>query len=338
MSENECSAYLISLLRSLLEEQPAPALPDNCSPAELLKLSERHCVAEMAYYALEKLPLTDLETDVKWRQIRDKSLISDLSQQMDLEVTGRSFREAGIRFMPFGGSAVKSMYPRTDMRTMSGTDILIDPENDEKARKVMTDLGYTCEVTDDTVTCRKPAGMDVVLHHALFSGEHSVFRQIFSDPWAGCTADNLWYSLSPDVLTAYIMAQAVIQLENGCADIQTILDLWVCLHPERDSELKRSCEILAPSGKINTAKLMVKLSEVWFGGRAHSEATLQLEQQILGTAATVLAVIPAAREPAFPTLAQMQEYYPVLKKAPALLPLFWLVRLLTKPFSCHHSD
>lgn len=34
----------------------------------------------------------------------------------------------------------------------------------------------------------------------------------------------------------------------------------------------------------------------------------------------------------FPTFEHMKRQYPVLKKAPLLLPLYWLVRLVTKPF------
>lgn len=346
MSGSENAAYLISLLRSLLTGAEPPALPEGCSAEELMQLAERHSVAGMAYYAMEKLPPIDLETSVKWRQIRDKALVKDLTQQMDLEVIGRAFSEAGIRFLPLKGSVIKRLYPQSDMRTMSDIDLLINEENAERARDIMSELGYSCEHFGYDIhdIYYKPPVMNVEIHRALFGEDGGEFRQVFADPWSLCTADGMRYSFTPDAFFAYILAHAVKHLEEGGTGIRTIMDLWVCLRSDMGISLKRSLDILGPSGKRSAAALMAELSEVWFGGRAHSEATLQLEEYILGSGTYGTVENSAANRIKrsgrlgylarllFPTFARMKEHYPVLKKAPVLLPGCWLIRLVTKPF------
>lgn len=352
MSEAENAAYLISLLRSLLENTQTPPLPENCSLGELMELAERHSIAGMAYYALEKLPLTDLEIDVKWRQIRDKALVKDLTQLMDLEVIGRSFSEAGIRFLPLKGSIIKGLYPQSDMRSMSDIDILIDPENAEKAREIMTELGYSCEHFGYDIhdIYHKSPVMNVEIHRALFGEDGREFQEVFSDPWSSCTSNGMKFSFTPDAFFAYVLAHAVKHLEEGGTGIRSIMDLWVCLHSDMGIELKRALAILEPSGKRDTARLMVELSDVWFGGVPHSEATMNLERYILGSGTYGTVENAAANHIAhagklgylarliFPTFERMKEHYPVLRKAPILLPGCWLVRLFTKPFINHRQN
>ncbi len=346
MSETDIHAYLIKLLRSLLEGAEPPAMPADCSPLALMELAERHSVAGMAYYAVEKLPPIDLETAVKWRQIRDKALVRDLTQLMDLEVIGRAFSDAGIRFLPLKGSIIKGMYPQSDMRTMSDIDILIDPENAEKVREIMTELGYSCEHFGYDVhdVYHKPPVMSVEVHRALFGEDGKEFQPVFADPWVNCTADGMRYSFTPDAFFAYILAHAVKHLEEGGIGIRSVMDLHVCLKSEMGISLRRSLDILAPSGKRETAALMAELSEVWFGDRPHSEATRELEKYIFGSGTYGTVENAAANRIAragklgylmrliFPPFERMKEHYPVLRKAPVLLPGCWLVRLVTKPF------
>lgn len=79
--------YLIELLRSTIHGQQTPELPEECSFDRVLALAEQHSVAGMAYYAAETLksPPTG-QTAAAWRQIRDKALVKDITQQAELEV------------------------------------------------------------------------------------------------------------------------------------------------------------------------------------------------------------------------------------------------------------
>lgn len=348
--------YLIMLLRSVLEgrelpAQPAPpalpAPPEGCELNALLTIAQRHSVAGMAYYALEKLTLPEGALSEQWRQVRDKALVKDIIQQQELETLGAALSGAGVRFLPLKGSIIKSLYPQSDMRTMSDIDLLIDEKNAEKARDIMAGLGFSCEHFGYDIhdIYYKPPVMNVEIHRALFGEDGREFQKIFADPWSLCRADGARYSFTPDAFFAYVLAHAVKHLEEGGTGIRSIMDLWVCAHSDMGIDAARSLDMLAPSGKSHIAFQMLALSEVWFGDRLPDENTEKLERYIFGsgTYGTVEnsaknRIERAGGRPAyllrliFPTFERMREHYPLLKKAPVLLPWCWLVRLVTKPF------
>lgn len=348
MSENAEFTYLLSLLRGLLRQEPAQELPEGCSFPGVLRLAELHSVAGMAYYAVEGLKVQPQgECAVEWRQIRDKALVKDLTQEMELEIIGGALSDAGIRYLPLKGSVIKLLYPQRDMRTMSDIDMLIDEENAARCRDILKGLGYTCEHFGYDIhdVYYKPPVMNVEIHRALFGEEGQEFQQVFNDAWRLCENDGRFrYKFSDDAFFAYVLAHAIKHLEEGGTGIRTVMDLWVCLNSDMNIDRERALELLEPSGKREQAALLVELSEVWFGEGRHSEATRKLEEYILGsgTYGTVenFAVngiersgrVGYALRLIFPTFTHMKQHYPVLKKAPVLLPGCWLVRLVTKPF------
>lgn len=345
MTENE---YLIGLLRAILHGMQAQELPEECSFEKVFALAERHSVAGMAYYAAEALksPPTG-NISAAWRQVRDKALVKDITQQAELEEISAAFTAGGIRHLPLKGCIIKHLYPQTDMRTMSDIDMLIDPENSAKARDIMKSLGYSCEdfSHDHHDVYFKPPVMNVEVHRELFGEEGQEFVSAFSDPWSMCgNVGGLRYEFRADEFFAYILAHALKHLDERGTGIRTVMDVWVCLHSDMNINCGRALAILEPSGKSDRARLLIELSEVWFGERPHTEQTLELEHYILGsgTYGTIENMISNKMERSgkktyflrllFPTFEHMKRQYPVLKKAPVLLPLCWFVRLVTKPF------
>lgn len=345
MTEQE---YLIGLLRGLLAGQPARELPEGCDFGRVYSLARQHSVAGMAYYAVETLKvLPPRELVQQWRQVRDKALVKDITQLSELENIGRAFSAGGVRFLPLKGCIIKQLYPQSDMRTMSDIDLLIDPENAEKARDIMAGLGYSCEHFGYDVhdIYHKPPVMNVEIHRELFGEEGQEFGSVFSDPWSYCVKkDGLRYEFREDEFFAYVLAHAIKHLEEGGTGIRTVMDLWVCLHSDMSIDCDRAIAMLEPSGKSGTARQLVRLSEVWFGDEQHSAQTTELERYIFGSGTYGTMSNSAANRIrksgragyllrlVFPTFTHMKQHYPVLKKAPVLLPFCWLIRLVTKPF------
>ena len=351
MTENE---YLVGLLRAILHGSQAQELPEECSFEKVFSLAERHSVAGMAYYAAETLksPPTG-KLSAAWRQVRDKALVKDITQQAELEAISAAFTAGGIRHIVLKGYIIKHLYPQTDMRTMSDIDMLIDPENSAKARDIMKNLGYSCEdfSHDHHDVYFKPPVMNVEVHRELFGEEGQEFVSAFSDPWSMCeNVGGLRYEFRADAFFAYILAHALKHLDERATGIRTVMDIWVCLNSGMGIDRDKALKILDPSGKSDRARLLIEHSEVWFGVRSHTEQTLELERYILGsgTYGTVTNMISNYMERSgkktyflrllFPTFEHIKRQYPVLKKAPVLLPICWLVRLVTKPFINHRAN
>ena len=340
--------YLISLLRSLLKNQPPEELPESCDFGRVFALAQRHSVAGMAYYAAEALKAPPSgEISAQWRLIRDKAIVKDITQQSELEAIGSAFTAAGVRFLPLKGSIIKRLYPQSDMRTMSDIDLLIDEGNAGKARDIMEKLGYSCEnfgydVHD--IYYKRPV-MNVEIHRELFGEEGQEFRRVFGDPWRLCVrGEGTRCCFSDSAFFAYVLAHAIKHLEEGGTGIRTITDLWVCLNSGMNIDPEESLRLLEGSGKEGEARRLIGLSRVWYDGAPHTEETLSLEQYILGSGTygtfNNLAANQIRRSGRagylfrliFPTFTHMRQHYPVLKKAPMLLPACWLARLVTKPF------
>lgn len=339
--------YLLALLRALLRGEGAPLPFEGVSLAGVFDLARRHSVCGMALYALENAG-ADIPEDIaaKWRQERDLALFKDVSQAVELDNIKQAFESAGVRILPLKGSIIKQLYPQTDMRTMSDIDALIDPQNAQRAREIMESLGYSCEhfgydVHD--VYFKQPV-MNVEIHRALFGVEGKEFAEIFADPWEMCEHDGAVYSLAPDEFFAYILAHALKHIEEGGTGIRTVMDVWVCAHSDMEIDAKKALDVLAPSGRADDARALIALGEVWFGAGEYDEATSALQSYILssgtyGTIANLAANKIRKSGKAgyicgliFPSFEKMRQHYPALNKAPVLLPLFWAVRLVTKPF------
>ena len=345
MTENE---YLIGLLRGLLKGQPPEELPEGCDFNRVFSLAQKHSVAGMAFYAAEALNSPPQgELAAAWRQVRDKALVKDITQQTELEDISAAFTAGGVRFLPLKGCTIKQLYPQSDMRTMSDIDMLIDPENASKARDIMEGLGYSCEHFNHEHhdVYYKPPVMNVEVHRELFGEEGREFNCVFSDPWNMCEKrEGLRYEFREDAFFAFILAHAIKHLDESGTGIRTIMDIWVCLSSDMNIDCEKVLAMLEPSGKGERTRLLVELAEVWFGDKPHTEQTMAMEQYIFGsgTYGTVTNMITNKMERSgkkayvfrliFPTFEHMKRQYPVLKKAPVMLPFCWLLRLVTKPF------
>ncbi len=339
--------YLPALLRSVLNNEKPPELPEGLSFESIFRLAQAHSVANMAFYAvelLEKKPAEPLLSE--WEQLRDKAIVKDINQLTELELISAALSEKNIRHIPLKGSVLKELYPQTDMRTMSDIDMLIDEENASDARDIMLELGYTCEhfgYDIHDVYYKLPV-MNVEIHRELFGEEGRQFGEIFSSPFSLCAEqDGARARFTEEYFLAYVIAHAIKHYSEGGTGIRSFMDIAVYLRA-KPVDIERVCGILEPSGCADMARDIIGLSRVWFEGAESGEKYEKMAEYVIsgGTYGTIQnSVENKVREQGkvkyflrliFPTFWHMKQHYPILKKAPVLLPFCWLARLFTKPF------
>lgn len=347
--------YLLHLLKSVLKNTQPQEKPEALSFEKLFALAREHSIANMAFYAVERLSVQPDEPLLsEWAQLRDKAIVKDITQLSELELIGEAMSEGGVRFLPLKGSVLKSLYPQSDMRTMSDIDMLIDEENAQKAKEIMLSLGYTCEHFGYDIhdIYYKPPVMNVEIHRALFGEEGQEFCEIFKDPMSLCKpTDGAEYRFTDESFFAYILAHAAKHYNEGGTGIRSFMDIWVYLNAKgNELDLERVYTMLEPSGFSDMARDFVQLSRIWFGGGESSEKYAKMTAYILscGTYGTIQNSVDnkvRANGKAhylfrlvFPAFEHMKQHYPILKKAPVLLPACWLIRLVTKPFINHKQN
>lgn len=324
-----------------------------CAPdySRLLVLARNHHVDNLLYYAVKKLP-TAQQPEPQFLQALRKlayaAAARDALQEAERARVLAAFDSAGIRVLPLKGCCLRLLYPSPEMRHMSDTDLLIEPAQAQRAREVLQSLHFTAQPSCDERTdlYRTESGFLLELHNDL-SGEAMA-------PAARAYLSGLMDLASPEkegssVLClpaqehyTYLICHALKHFLRGGVGIRTILDLWLCKkHWRMDNSLlqQRLCAL----GLDVFAARLEELGQVWFGDRAASAFTEALSSYLFDSGAYGCSSNRAQnrllgrdggsrfaywRGRLFPPRKVMEGYFPVLKQAPFLLPVFWLWRWL----------
>lgn len=352
MTTFNAEKYLISLLRHCLGGELPPA-PQDFDGSALLKLAKFHSVANIAYYALEKQEILPSEQRAEWSEIRDRALMCDILQLTEFEQLCEAFQRENIRFIPLKGILMKTLYPQSDYRSMSDIDLLIDENNAEKVKQVMISLGYEVdseEVGVHDVYHKKPA-VSIEVHRDLFGDDGQEFAPLFTDPWSKCEKrSDTWYEFTEEYFFAYLLAHGIKHYQLGGTGIRTFMD--VALYREHCGDkldIEQIYKMFESVGARKICEDFIALSEVWFGGKTPDDSLTAMEQYIIrgGTYGTYenhvefqlksKSKLGYVFSRLFPSLKHMKLQYPVLRKAPVLLPFMWIFRILTKPFINHRQ-
>lgn len=344
MTDNSTEKYLITLLRCAIESRPAPEA-DSAEPSEVLKLAQYHSVANLAYYAAEALDLP-VALRKEWSELRDREIMHDIRQMTEFSLLCDALDKGGIRFLPLKGAILKELYPQSDYRSMSDIDILIDPENAKKVRELMLSLGYETESLEygiHDVYTKKPS-VSIEIHRALFADDGREFVPIFKDIWSHCDADGCFYRLQPDYFLAFLLAHGMKHYQLGGTGVRTFLDLHIYRqrHPGLDTDAV--CALFKESGSEKLCGDFLALAEMWFGNGEETPELRKMAEYVLrggtyGTLENQVEYELQSKSKAkyilsklFPTMSHLKQQYPVLRKAPYLVPFVWIYRLVTKPF------
>ena len=354
-SNSACALYCIDLIRCLLQEKEIPQLPDTVSLQELYDFAKLHNVETMVFHALEQLEMDD--NDPLWQNWQNRAamiLTQSIVQLAERDMLFSALTDAGIKLLPVKGCWMKELYPDIDYRQMSDLDMLIPEEKAQEAKRIMLQLGYSTEAFEDS-PCHagylKPPYTEVELHIALLEEDNGYYDHIWERavPVAGY---NHLYRLSTEDEYIFYLLHLNKHLEDAGTGIRSILDSTVyrAAYPNMNrAYLQQELE------KLNlreTAQNIEKLADCWFadGGGLPQELE-DMAQYILsagsyGTLANrsrqrlekmqekyknpllrgvVYWIIRTCRP-----LKEMQQSYPLLKKLPVLLPLFWLYRAVMK--------
>ncbi len=342
---NNEQKYLFSLLCSTINNEQPPEPPESVNFEQIFKLAEYHSVANLVYYGIEKLKnKPDSELMKKWAEVRDREIMRDIIQGSELELITKRFTEENIRFVTLKGTIIKKMYPQSDFRTMGDIDILVDKENLKKAGDILLSMGYNSNLLDHTnhdVYYKAPV-MNVEIHHELFNSTRDSFATIFENTWDKTeVVTGARYKLVPDYCFGYVMAHAMGHYKWGGTGIRSFMDLYIYRKIAGHTlDMNRIRGFFEEIGEAELFDSFLELSDVWFGGKTPTDEHLKMAEYILrgGTYGTFEnQVIQGMKgkskgaylfERLFPNLAYMKEQFPVLKKAPVLLPVFWIVRMI----------
>ena len=356
---NSVQQGILALIRSAITGTPAQ-LPTDFSLDQGEHLIVTHQVAGMAYEGGVVCGLSKKDPVMaRLFQRYYQGMLRSNAQLQALAQVFQTFEAHHIAYLPVKGCNVKSLYPRPAMRSMGDADVLIRYEQYEAIRPLMQALGYEELPEYHHELPWDSKALHLELHRSLIPDFHTQEYRHFSDAWQKAVhTQGMRYNLSCEDHFEYLFVHYAKHYRSGGIGIRQPIDLWVWqrTYPQMDMEAVRGS--LADLGMLEFFDNTQAMLQVWFDGAQPTDKTDFMTDFIFASGAwgqmenrqTSAGLLKARQtgsaaqarkrylwEAIFPPLDFMKKRYPVLKKAPWLLPVLWPVRWVTALLFRHQN-
>lgn len=342
----------IGIIASRLMAYAAEGIPINKEKLgdidyeKLFKFSKAHSAANLVGYALQKLDMLPDEYAAPFLKELKLSMVMEATQELETQEIAAQLEKRGIRYMLLKGSVMKQLYPLPYLRLMCDVDIQYDTAFKARLDDFMPDLGYEKAEVSGTdgvnIAYRKKPYMYIEFHGALMDKDVPLYNRYFGTdfertiPVKGCEV-----KYSDEDFFVFMAAHLAKHYFLGGSGLRSLLDIWLYLRkkPELDKEY-----IFAELEKIRLDEfinIMLGINAVLFEGAKHSEQQKNIISYILssgtyGTTANKSAELiknqskgSYVKQRLFPDREFMAINYPIVKKCVLLMPLFWIIRLVS---------
>lgn len=342
--------YLLEIVKYILNHKSGElAIPaKDMDWGLLVKLAQSHSILNLVHYGVECLPpefKPDEETCKRLYQGSINAIVRSYNQIEGTAELFQAFEQEGIYAIAVKGICTKQHYPQSDMRTMGDVDILYQPQQNDKVKKVMLDLGYeqSMEGRKHDIYSRRPY-MAIEMHRELVAAD-SVYNSYYETVWNRVqpkeNCKNI-HELNREDEYIYTLVHLVEHFKNGGIGIRFIMDVYVYNH----LDVMNWDYIEMELRKLSLWEFYVNISQLaeeWFGigGKSNGEnnefleklSTYIITNGTFGTQKNAAAVSVAKNgrtqflwKAVFPNLKNMKSMFPWLEKWPILLLYAWLLR------------
>lgn len=260
------------------------------------------------------------------------------------------FEANGIEYLPVKGCVIKPLYPRMEYRMMGDADILIHPEQYPLIQSLLPTVGMQEKDNSDYEYTWECPELTLELHRYLVSTHFTNYFSYYKDSWqyARKCEQGYGYRLTPEAHFVYFFVHFAKHYLNGSICAKDICDfyIWRKEHPDMDKAyIMQQMKILNLTDFYHN---ILSLLDNWFTGAPATEATELITRSAFqgnvcadynkSAADNVLRrhsdnadslsqkKIKWFIKSLFPSCNTLSYTYPILEKAPVLLPAFWVVR------------
>ncbi len=344
--------YLYAAIRFVIAGDPADEELlrgiDNESAERLYKLSLSQDLAHVTASALRSVgaALSD-ELRTAYEKQFGLAVYRTAANSMALSELCETLEELGVDFIPLKGSVLRAYYPSPWMRTSCDIDILIKKDDIPRTVEHLENkLGYhkTSRTAHD-VSLYSPSDVHLELHYALVEegralGAPKLLEQIFdySTVKDGCKHHRL---LTDAMFYLYQVAHTSKHLESAGSGIRQAVDQYL-LDNLSSKDTQGREELLNLTGLKTLGDTLSKIGRVIFLREQHSDLSEDLEDYLMSSGVygnVRQAVTNTYNERGasqrklryvlhrlFLPYETMCRIYPVLRKVPILLPIFYIYR------------
>ena len=336
MDKAQLKGALLSVVNRYLHGTPLC----DCEDWQMVyNLAKVHSLVGIFYLAGKD---TDLPKDVleKAKADFEVEVMQQALQDYHAENLFKKFRAAGIPFLPLKGYYTRRLYPNPEARSSCDLDVFYDVAKRAEVKKIFEEEGFSFAIENATHEEWVNGKVIVEMHYALV-GQEPKFDKYYQDVWARLQVkEGTEYVFSKEDEYVYFLVHAAKHFCGGGIGVKAVIDNYLY---HKKVSFDKAClqEQLRTFGLEKFAACLDELSDAWFGGKEEREEIAFLGDFVLSSSAygtrrnlalsADASSVGAAKRSRlfsaiFPCYRNMKSWYPVLKKAPFLLPFVWVYR------------
>ena len=322
--------------------------PENTDFKKLLLLSEKHRVTSIISQQVAFCEFAPDDIKKQFKILLFKSAARYEAQEKERQELSRLFCENEIKHCFLKGSKVAAYYDDPSIRFMLDMDLLAESEKFSLAEKILVERGYEVNTFGDDKDTGyvKPPFLNVELHRELKYEYDKGYEYYKAAQSRMVSSDGYVLNMTNEDFYVYILSHTAHHFEVAGTGIKSIVD-----HYYLNKKLKPLCDTVLLAEGLEAIGLkafcdrMDSLCEYWFGsggstddiqdmadyiilsGVFGTETNYYLSGIIRGEYSQKKSSYYFAR--LFPSYETMSTRYKILKKAKFLLPLFWVIRIIT---------
>lgn len=348
---------VISLIKSALTNEKVN-ISDNLDWQKVLSLSEKHRIAILMYYGIANSKI-NLPKDVF--SILEKKALTDavISKNQIFAITKllTQFENNGIDYLPVKGSVLKMLYPKPELRPMCDADILIKVEQYGKIKPLLEKMGYEFSAESlGEIIWNKKGKLYLELHKTLVPQNVEDYYVHFGTGWENAVKIKGYshrFELSPEDHYLFVFTHFARHYRAAGIGIKHIVDIWMYNKIYNNMDFDYINKRLEEIGLKEFHKNVLETLDVWFENKEDTKMSDFITSIIFSSGAFGIkskailseavkrkgkdgSIASAKRSKLLWLIFYPYKFmclkYPVLKKTPILLPIFWMVRIINALF------
>lgn len=340
--------FLASLMGHSLNGTLTTDIPKDICWEKLYKLASFHNVVPIIYPLVST---SAIPCEVRSNFDYDNRFLSAREARQELESYNvfSELEKNSINFIKLKGIVIKNLYPLPHMRSCADVDICMSYEDRQKAKPVMESLGYTLEHSIDYHDEYSKDNFYIYEIHSDIISPRSKLHSVFTEPMEKSLTDSQ-SGFSRVLCDEYFYLNLVIHLykhfiSEGCG-LRPFCDIYLFRKKHTNLDYTFINNILKDYGLADFHNTLQELNACFFEGGEYSEELSSIADFIFKSGEygnpnlKNLSRVSSDKSAKltlgdkiryfltnwFPGVKVMKRRYPILEKAPVLLPVCWMRR------------
>lgn len=260
--------YLIKICSAYLGRQ-AINLEESVDYSRLFSVTREHNLLAIAYCVIKNADNKSIVHADIYKRFEDaffETIIRYDAQSAVKESLDKILCDNEIRHIFFKGAQIRDYYPVPEARAMGDIDILIEPEQRDKVRNLLTSNGYMLKNSNGPVYDYIKDGVLIEMHTSLVNGKvgNSCADEYFKNAVDMAEYDGYRGSFDANYHFAYLLTHIAHHFWFYGAGIKLILDLAVM---EKRFDIDHGI-VMAHMQKLGLeqfARVILTVCYKWFG-------------------------------------------------------------------------